>query len=379
MAESTLAFTKVKINGLVLPNRIMRSATYEALADENGCPTQRQIDHYVKLARGGCGLIVAGATYVHPKGRGHRFQAGFVNDEQTSAWNRAFVAVHKAHGLICVQLNHDGLDAREKFNGGFIPQGASATSPRNRAMSESEIEEVIDSFVSAGKRAFAAGADAIQLHAAHGYLLAEFLSPLWNKRDDHFGGDAARRFEIVRRILVGLRQSLPSSFPILIKMNGHDVEPGGVTVDIAAKTAKMAEAAGVDAIEISGGSGRKPYSVLGDMPIDELFTDPKKREAMKKKLSDIKFTPMFNHEYCKKIKESVRVPIISVGGFRRLEDINNAIMHGECDIVAMSRPFIKNPSLVNEMMHQHNSNCTNCNRCFFKTLADSPVHCWLPN
>ena len=378
MATSTLAFTKTQIGGLVIPNRFVRSATYEAMADEWGCPTPKLTDHFVKLARGGCGLIVAGSTYVHQKGRGHRFQAGLANDDQTKAWSATFDAVHKQHGLIAVQLNHAGLESRSKLNGGFPGSGPSATSQKNRSMSVSDIEEVVDAFIAAGKRAVKAGADAVQLHAAHGYLLAEFISPLWNKRQDDFGGDATNRFEIVRRILVGLRQELPAKFPIFIKMNGHDIEGGGVTLETALQTAKMAEAAGADALEISSGSGRKPYSVLGDMPLGELYPDPKRRAAMEKRFADIKFKPNFNLEFAAKIKAAVRIPIIAVGGFRRVEDVNFAIVRGDCDMVALSRPFIRTPNIVNEFRSGHVSTCVNCNRCLFKTLEDKPLRCWAP-
>lgn len=377
-SASSIAFTKTQIGGLVVPNRFVRSATYEAMADERGLPTQRLFDHFVKLARGGCGLIVAGSTYVTQKGRGHRFQAGMVTDEQVDAWRRAFAQVHKANGLIAVQLNHAGLESRPKYNGGFPGAGPTATSPKSKEMTVDDIEEVVDAFIAAGKRAFSAGADAIQLHAAHGYLLAEFISPLWNKRTDAFGGDVSRRFEVVRRILVGLRKELPAKFPIFIKMNGHDIEGGGVTLETALQTAKMAVAAGVDALEVSSGSGRKPYSVMGDMPLSELYPDPSRRQKMEKRFADIKFSPMFNIDYAAKVKEAVNVPIISVGGFRNVDDVNSVIAAGKCDMVSLSRPFIRNTSIVNEFKKGNASTCVNCNRCLFKTLEDKPLRCWAP-
>ena len=244
-------------------------------------------------------------------------------------------------------------------------------------MTKDVIEETIEAFVRAGKNALAAGADGVQLHAAHGYLLGEFISPIWNKRNDEFGGDTKRRFEIVRRILQRMRKELPSPFPIMIKMNGYDFEPGGVTLQTAIETAKMAQDAGADAVEISGGSGRKPYSLMGDMPFEKIFKDPKKREEMRKRFSDIHFVPCFNHNYAKEIKKNVLIPVISVGGFRTFQEIENALENNDCDMVSMSRPFIRQPNLVSLFKNgETKASCINCNQCFFKVMSDKPLRCY---
>jgi 2,4-dienoyl-CoA reductase-like NADH-dependent reductase (Old Yellow Enzyme family) len=245
-------------------------------------------------------------------------------------------------------------------------------------MSACTVKNVIDAFVRAGINAHSVGADAVQLHAAHGYLLGEFISPIWNKRTDEFGGTTIRRFEIVRRILQGLRKSLPQTYPILIKMNGHDVEEGGVTVETAIETARLAESAGADALEISGGSGRKPYSLLGDMPFEDLFKDEKKREAMRKRFSDIKFKAMFNHAYCREVKRWVKIPVISVGGFRTFEEIDGVLATGECDMVAMSRPFIRQGNLAEFVKPGWKSSCISCNRCFFALAGNGEPKCLAP-
>jgi 2,4-dienoyl-CoA reductase-like NADH-dependent reductase (Old Yellow Enzyme family) len=161
-------------------------------------------------------------------------------------------------------------------------------------------------------------------------------------------------------------------------MNGHDVEPGGITVEIAVETAKLAESAGADALEISGGSGRKPYSLLGDMPFEDLFKDPQKREAMRKRFSDIRFVPMFNHAYCREVKRAVRIPVISVGGFRTFDEIEWVLQRGECDMVAMSRPFIRNKHLAELVKPGWKSSCISCNRCFFAIAGDGEAKCLAP-
>ncbi|OHS94869.1 oxidoreductase, FAD/FMN-binding family protein [Tritrichomonas foetus] len=373
----SIVFTKPRINGLVPKNRIMRSATFESLGSPEGLATEKLTNHLCRLAKGGCGLIVAGCAYVNKKGRGHLYQIGLTNDEQVSSINTMISKVHQSGGLVALQLNHAGLESRPKLTGYPTPEGPSQTNKKNGAMSKDAIYEVIDSFIQAGKYAVAAGADGVQLHAAHGYLLGEFISPIWNKRDDEFGGDTKRRFEIVRRILNGLRSELPSSFPIMIKMNGHDFENGGVTVETAIETAKMAQEAGCDAIEVSGGSGRKPYSLMGDMPYDVLFKDPKKREAMQKRFSDIHFSPCFNHKFAKEIKKHVNIPVISVGGFRTIDEIETVLKNNECDMVSLSRPFLRQPDLVNQFRKgEKKVSCKNCNMCFFQVMADKPARCY---
>jgi 2,4-dienoyl-CoA reductase-like NADH-dependent reductase (Old Yellow Enzyme family) len=372
----SLTFSPFRINGLRIPNRIMRSATYESLADEHGHTTPKLKQLFVDLAKSGVGLIVAGGTYVLPEARGHLHQAGLVTGEHISSWRRTADQAHAAAGLIAVQLNHAGLEARAALTGVRRPEGPSPNSARSGAMSAATIDRVVDGFFKAGVNAHAAGVDAVQLHAAHGYLLAEFLSPIWNRRTDEFGGSVERRFEVVRRIIVGLRQNLPRDFPVMIKLNGHDVEPGGVTVPMAVATARLAEAAGCEAIEVSGGSGRKPYSLMSDLPFHVLFKEPQRRAAMQKRFAEIKFEPMFNHSYCKVVKKAVRIPVISIGGFRTPNEIEDALAANECDMVAMSRPFIRDRNLVPALKAGKPSTCKNCLRCFFNLASDGPLR-WL--
>lgn len=374
----SIAFTKPRINGLVLRNRIIRSATYEAMASENGLATTKLTESLSRLAKGECGLITVGNVYTCLHGRGNKYQLGISNDEQVSSINDMISQIHKNMGLVVLQLNHAGFFAFPKYTGYQYPEGPSQNMKNNREMSKATINDVINSFITAGKNAVAAGADGIQLHAAHGYLLGEFISPLWNKRTDEFGGDCRRRFEIVRRILTGLRKELPSSFPIMIKMNGYDFEKGGVTIETAIETAKLAEAAGCDSVEISGGSGRKPYSLMGDMPLDIIFKgNQKKIDAMTKRFSDIHFSPCFNLDFAAEIKKHVSIPVISVGGFRTLNEIEEAIQSKKCDMVAISRPFFRQPNLVQLFKKGvPKASCISCNQCFFKVMSEKPGKCY---
>lgn len=378
MSLKSILFSQRKINGLMLKNRIMRSATYEALGTPEGHVSSKLSKLYTNYAKGGVGLIVSGAMYTDTWGRGHMYQVGLINEEQQESVRNLISEVHQADGLIAIQLNHAGLEGRPKLNGGQTPFGPTQSNKKTMTATKDQIYRTVESFIQAGKAARACGADAVQLHSAHGYLLGEFLSPLWNKREDEFGGDVKGRFRIVKMILEGLRSELPSSYPIFIKMNGHDVQPGGITTEIAIQTAKMAVAAGCDALEISSGSGKKPYSLMGDMDIDYIYKDPKKAADMKKRFSDIKWKPHFNLEYAKEIKKHVNVPIICVGGWRKREEMENAIKNGYCDIISLSRPFIREVNLVRKLEKGEKSTCIACNRCFFKTLGEKPMKCYQP-
>ena len=380
MSLKTL-FTKPNLGGICPKNRFMRSATMEGMGSEDGKPTPKLINCYKNLVKGGVGLIVSSGVYVSPTGRGHKTQMGLINNEQMLAMQELVEAVHHDRCLIALQLNHAGVETRPQFIGGAVPKGPSPSNPkRNAAMTKDEIMETVESFVQTAKRAEAAGADAVQLHAAHGYLLGQFLSPIWNKRDDEFGGDVKRRFEIVRLIAEGIRSALPSCYPLFIKINGHDIEKGGITTETAIETAKLCEKAGFDFIEVSSGSGRKPYSLLGDIDVDYIFKDPKKREQMKKRFSDIHFKPTFNLEYAREIKKHVKIPVASVGGFRTVPEMIKAIENNDCDVISLSRPFIRQPNLVNLIKEGKidHVTCKSCNRCFFHAIADKPMKCLYP-
>jgi len=365
---------------MVLRNRFMRSATYESLADENGFPTSRMNSLYETLAKSQTGLIVSGGVYTEMQGRGHKNQLGLINDEQMDHLALTVDVIHKKGGLFAVQLNHAGVEARKSVNGGHIPEGPSKLSPHNSEMSHDTVMRVVESFIQSARRAYAIGVDAVQLHAAHGYLLGEFLSPIWNKRTDKYGVDQKGRFEIVRLIIEGIRSYVPSCFPVFLKINGHDVEPNGVTLKESIQTAQFAQKCGVDALEISGGSGRKPYSLLGDIDFDYIFKDPKKKGEMQKRFVDIHFKSCFNLEYAEEIKKHVSIPIISVGGFRTLAEMENAVNSNKCDIVSMSRPFIREPNLVENLISgaTNKSTCVSCNRCFFSTTSGKPMRCLFP-
>ncbi|MEE8415495.1 MAG: NADH:flavin oxidoreductase, partial [Desulfobacterales bacterium] len=194
MPMKLLEHTEIK--GLQLPNRFIRSATWEGLADGDGACTPELVDLMVKLVKGGVGLIITGHTYVSSAGQATPRQLGLYKDSLIEGLKEMTEAVHREGGKIILQLAHGGLMARSKLTG-TAPQGPSSEKDQDndpgRRMTLDEIEETIAAFGQAARRAKTAGFDGVQIHSAHGYLLNQFLSPAFNLREDKYGGSVENR------------------------------------------------------------------------------------------------------------------------------------------------------------------------------------------
>ena len=223
------------------------------------------------------------------------------------------------------------------------------------AMDEEDIARTIAGFVSAAKRAQQAGCDGVQIHAAHGYLLSTFLSPLFNRRTDDWGGSTARRARIVLDIVSGIRHVTGDQFPILIKMNAADFVDGGLQPSEMIEIAGMLEQAGLDAVEMSGGtplSGKQNPIRVGDDSV--WYRDA--AEQFKKKLA---------------------LPLILVGGIRRAASAEDLLNQGICDAVALSRPLIRQPDLPDIWRNDaaRNADCISCNRCMVPMRNGQGLYC----
>ena len=215
-------FQPTNLGSLPLKNRLVHSATFECMADENGMVTDRLVKRYVNLAKGEVGLIIPGYLYVHPRGKAFARQTGIHDDRLVPGLTRLVNAVHETGGRIAFQLAHGGRQCPKKLIGeaplaphGFGRDPASMNKPT--AAAEADIQEVIDSFAKAAKRAFDAGADAIQLHCAHGYLLNEFLSPFFNRRHDQWGGSPENNFRLLRQIILAIQKTVGKDRMVMVK------------------------------------------------------------------------------------------------------------------------------------------------------------------
>jgi 2,4-dienoyl-CoA reductase-like NADH-dependent reductase (Old Yellow Enzyme family) len=361
------------------------------MADDRGGVTEELIKRYSTLAKGGSGLIIPGYLYVHPHGRAMPKQVGIDSDERIPGLKRLVDAVHGHGAKIAFQIVHGGMQTR-KITIGRAPLAPSGglrnpmTFDKCKEMTQAEIEETISAFALAARRVAETGADAVQLHGAHGYLLSEFLSPFYNRRKDAWGGTSEGRFRIVKEIIQESRKHLPPTMPILIKINTNDFTPRtGVTPDIAKTYARWLREQGIDGVELSCGTYFSFHIVRGEIPSKEIasaiprWMRPLARIQFRRLRSRCSFAEAYNLSAAKIIKPELgKVPLMLVGGIRRLSQMEEIVEGGEADLISMSRPLIREPLLVKRFREgtADSASCISCNKCFAAVANDLPLRCY---
>lgn len=390
-------FEPATIGSIALRNRFIRSATHEGMGDGEGAPAVSLDKLCVRLAKGGVGAIVTGYAGVMQQGRCNFPGMLMMHDDALlPAYRRLVDTVHREGAPLILQLAHCGRQTRSAITG-MCPVAPSPirdpyySEEVPRELTEEGIREIIDAFVDAAERAKMAGFDGVQLHMAHGYLLAQFLSGNANRRKDRWGGSLENRFRIVSEIVQGIRGRL-GEYPVLAKINGYDGMPGGMRVDEAVKVAMMLEAAGCSAVEISSGTIAEGLAIMRGprVPMDAVLTANFKYKSMPEMLKPAmsRIMPVFapssprpyrgyNLEAARAVRAAVSMPVIVVGGLHTLAEASAAIEDGTADFVSMSRPFIIEPSLVKKYQDgtQDASRCTMCNYCTIM-IEDGPLRCW---
>ncbi len=386
-------FSPMKIGNIEIPNRFVNSATYECMAKESGEVSDDLIKRYERLAKGGVGLIITGLMFVHPSGRGYKYQTGIHHDSMIQGLKRLISAVHQGGGKIALQLAHGGRQTTK----GMIGQTPLAPSSRGRdpinfvkpkEMTEDEIMEIIKAFGTAAKRAVESGADGIQLHGAHGYLISEFLSPFFNIRTDSWGGSDENRFRFLKEIYQEVRKVVPDNFPVLVKLNTNDYTPKeGITPSLAATYSGWMAELGIDAVEVSCGAANYSYMNMcrGDVPTAELvkglswWEKPIGRLMIGKLEGKYDLEEGYNLEAAKKIKPVIGdIPLLLVGGMRTVSHMEEVLENNYADFISMSRPFIREPFLVNKIKENKMDkvSCVSCNRCLAAVPNELPVYCY---
>jgi 2,4-dienoyl-CoA reductase-like NADH-dependent reductase (Old Yellow Enzyme family) len=357
-------FEPTVLNGMTLANRFVRSATWEGLATAEGFATEGLAKLLVDLARGNVGLIITGHAYVSPEGRAAPGQLGICTDRHVPSLKEMVGKIHDAGGKIAVQLSHGGRYAL-KFPD-VVRLGPSMVESRGktqcREMTVGEIYRITGQFAEAGRRARAAEFDAVQIHAAHGYLLSEFLSPFFNKRTDAYGGPVRNRARFLLEVVDAVRREVGSAFPILVKLNSQEFLEGGYTVEDMLEVASLLEKASVDAIEMSGGNHVE--GIFGE------FFPARKGKAKGEE------GPYYLAE-ARRYKEKIRVPLMLVGGIRSYEWARRILSEGYADYISLSRPLIREPGLVNRWKSGDTarSACISDNGCFKPALNGEGVFC----
>ena len=363
----SILFEPVKIKNMALRNRFVRSATYDGCADSNGNVSEKQIKIFSKLASGGVGLIITGITCVHSSGQISSFQNSIASDDSIPSFKLLTSTAHNLGAKIAVQLFHAGRE-RAKFIRAKTEQAIAPSFVDNdpsfaedyRPMTEDEIWNMIRAFGDAAKRAREAEFDAVQVHGAHGYLLSQFLSPFTNHRGDAWGGSLENRLRFHREIYRDIRKKVGNDYPVLIKIGVQDAFPGGLEFDEGKLAAQLLAQLGFDALEISQGIRGRSYE----------------ETEFRTKINSLDREAYFR-PWCREIKSCVDVPVMMVGGLRSFELMEEVIEKKEADFVSLSRPLIREPSIINEWKSgdRHRAKCISCNLCFEALIKRETLHC----
>ncbi len=324
--------TPYPLGSLSLRNRLVLSPMCQYSAVD-GMPNDWHLVHLGSRAVGGAGLLIAEASAVTAPGRITPGDVGLWNDAQAEAWRRITGFVRAQGAAICVQLAHAGRKASTDLPwkggkslapeaGGWVPIAPSALSfsPQHttpQALDEAGIEAVIADFRTAARRAGAAGFDAVEIHAAHGYLLHEFLSPLTNHRADAWGGTLANRARLLRRIVAGVRAVWPAPKPLLVRVSATDWEPGGWDIDECVTLARWLHEDGVDLLDVSAGG---------------LTPDAK-----------IPAAPGYQVPFAARIRREAGIATGAVGLITESGQAEAILAEGSADLILIGREFLRDP------------------------------------
>ncbi|MFZ5632303.1 MAG: NADH:flavin oxidoreductase [Bacillota bacterium] len=351
----SILFEPISIGKMTVKNRFVRSATNDSLGTPDGGITDRELDIYRELAANEVGLIITGHSYVqHPLGRASANQNAIYHDRFIEGYAKIAGIAREYGARLVIQVSHAGRQVRPDLARDMVPVAPSAVTENKtgitpRELSDEEIFGWIDNFAAAMARARAAGCDGVQLHIAHGYGLSQFLSPHTNRRTDRWGGSIENRTRILREIMLKGRRLAGDDFPVLVKLNSTDGfdGPGYLSPEDVIYTAKLLESLGVAAIEVSGGT----REAGGSMSRTNILRPD--QEA-------------YYAGAARAIKSAVSIPVILVGGLRSLEVMESVVESGTADMVALSRPLVREPDLVAKFKSGRSraASCVSCSACF---------------
>ncbi|MGE0713850.1 MAG: FAD-dependent oxidoreductase [Alphaproteobacteria bacterium] len=358
-----LLFQPTRIGGLALPNRIVMAAMETNLADADGFVTPALLAHYRTRAAGGPAMVTVEYTCVESGlGKGSAIQLAIDDDAHIEGHRRLASAIRAEGAAACLQLHHAGRQTSPRFIGGRRPVASSEhespmfrTTPR--ALDDAEIEALVAAFAAAAARAAEAGYDAVELHGAHGYLLGQFLSPWTNRRDDRWGGDAARRLAFPMRVTAAVKAAIGAR-PLVWRMSAAELVPGGLPPEEAEAAAIALVAAGADAIHVSTGVAERL-----DANVDPIAAPEGWRLV-----------------HARRIRRALagRAPVIAVGVLRRPELAEAAIAEGAADLVALGRALLADPQWPAKARAGRVAAirpCTSCNWCIQRLARHEGVGC----
>ena len=400
--DDRLLFAPIAIGTLTIGGRLIKTATAETRASGDGFVTPELLDFYRPLAIGGTPLIITGNLYVSPDGKSTPRQLGADADDKIPGLAALAATVHAHGSRLFAQLNHCGRQVIPGFAG--IAEAVSAsdktdltTGTRPRPLTPAEIERIVERYAHAARRCKQAGFDGVQIHAAHGYLLNQFLTPYTNRRRDAYGGSLAGRMRMLCEVIRATRSRVGRAYPLIVKLNGSDALwlRAGLRTSALVEIAAILEREGIDAIEVSVGHYESGFPMvrgsfgrcLRNMSQGSMRHLPFcRRWAMRCAWPALALAfdliwprrEGFNLAYARAFKAKLSIPVICVGGFLTREAMQAAIARGSCDIVSAGRAFIADPLLYRHLRTGEAAPvCVSCNACIGH-LGVRPVDCFHP-
>lgn len=335
-------FSQIGIGSMIVKNRFVRSATQDWLGEADGSISERALNLYEQLAKGGVGLIITAHAYVeHPRGKASARQNGIYADKFIDGYKRVVEIAHRYGAKLVLQAAHSGVQTNLELTEGIAPADVNE-------LKDEEIWALVNAFSEAARRAQAAGCDGVQFHMAHGYLLARFISPQSNSRTDYWGGSLDKRLNLIKEIVKRSRLLVGKEFPLLVKLNSTGGFEGtaALAIEDVVKIAQVLENIGIDAIEVSGGVGSESKNSVS-------------RAGIINTVQEAYFA-----DNAKKIKQAVNIPVILVGGIRSRSVMERLLNEKIADMISLCRPFIKEPDIVNRLQQgQEKVSCISCNQC----------------
>ena len=332
----------ISIRNITFKNRIIKAAMSEALANDAGQPSQLHFNLYEAWAKGGLGCAITGNVMVDFRAKN---EPGVVviESERDLAKLQQWAEIGKQHGMVqLIQLSHPGRQCPKGLNKETVAPSAVPFSPvlattfgTPRELREDEILDIIQRFATSAQICEKAGFEGVQLHGAHGYLISQFLSPLTNKRQDQWGGSIENRMRFLLEIYKAVRAATSEQFIISVKLNSADFQRGGITEDEVIAVFKAIDEAGIDLIEISGGTYEAP-AMAG-------------AKADKRKVSTIAREAYFL-DFAENIRKQVKCHLMVTGGFRTVAGMNAALDSGACEFIGIARPLAVETDLTDRLI-----------------------------
>ncbi len=352
-------FDKTKILNMEMENRFIRGALWENLADEKGHMTSKLFNIYEELAKGGVGTIITGYAFVTKDEQPNPGMMGIYDDSFISEYKNFTDRIHDLGSNIIMQIVYGGFmtnyNVGERVILGPSTMENEVTGTWAREITKGEIINLVRAYAEAARRVKKSGFDGVEIHAGHGYLLSQFLSPYYNKRNDEYGGNIENRGRIIFEIFKAMREAVGKDFPILIKLNSADyINEGGLTPEDSLYVAKKLADLGINAIEVTGGNESIKQVIDNNLG------------AARTKIAMSKDKESYFMDYGTKLADMVNIPVILVGGNRHYEVMNELLNNTKIQYFTLSRPLTAEPDLINKWANGDikKPKCVSCNQCY---------------